>query len=81
MSPSLWPGCSKGDSFGFGRLLLRKSCAWEAAFFGEDVNLDGDVKYIGTDNDRDELLLNIGGSIPTVSTSIKSLFSKYRIQT
>ena len=31
----------------------------------EDVNLDGVVKYIGTNNDRDPILTNIGGTVPT----------------
>jgi hypothetical protein len=31
----------------------------------EDVNLDGKVKYAGAENDRDPILLTIGGSTPT----------------
>lgn len=34
-----------------------------------DVSGDGELKYIGTDNDRDIILQNIGGSIPTNTTS------------
>jgi len=32
---------------------------------GEDVNMDGAVKYVGDGNDRDPILVNIGGSAPT----------------
>ncbi|MBK7270985.1 MAG: hypothetical protein IPI07_16240, partial [Flavobacteriales bacterium] len=31
----------------------------------EDINLNGQVKYAGSANDRDILLQNIGGSVPT----------------
>jgi hypothetical protein len=31
----------------------------------EDLNLDAVTKYTGTDNDRDLILFNIGGSVPT----------------
>ena len=31
----------------------------------EDCNLDGSVKYTGTNNDRDPILVNIGGAVPT----------------
>ncbi|MBK6832062.1 MAG: hypothetical protein IPG92_15620 [Flavobacteriales bacterium] len=31
----------------------------------EDVNLDSDVKYTGPFNDRDPILVNIGGTVPT----------------
>ncbi|MEO8590425.1 MAG: hypothetical protein ABI432_13705 [Flavobacteriales bacterium] len=30
-----------------------------------DVNADGSIKYVGEDNDRDPILLVIGGSVPT----------------
>lgn len=30
-----------------------------------DVNADGELKYLGSSNDRDEMLIRIGGSIPT----------------
>jgi hypothetical protein len=30
-----------------------------------DVNLDGVVRYLGTANDRDQVLLSIGGTVPT----------------
>ena len=29
-----------------------------------DVNLDGVIKYIGTNNDRDVILTTVGGSTP-----------------
>jgi hypothetical protein len=35
------------------------------ALVAGDANGDGDVKYIGASNDRDRILLSIGGSIPT----------------
>ena len=31
----------------------------------EDVNLDGTVRYTGLENDRDIILQNIGGVVPT----------------
>ena len=31
----------------------------------EDVNMDGIVRYVGNGNDRDPVLQNIGGSVPT----------------
>lgn len=34
-----------------------------------DVNADGTVKYVGTDNDRDLVLSTIGGVVPTNSVS------------
>ncbi|MBK8226991.1 MAG: hypothetical protein IPK70_07425 [Flavobacteriales bacterium] len=34
-------------------------------YFPEDVNLSGAVKYTGTANDRDPILVNIGGVLPT----------------
>ena len=30
-----------------------------------DVNLDGVVKYTGSANDRDPILINLGGVVPT----------------
>jgi hypothetical protein len=36
-------------------------------YCGEDVNMDGYSKYTGTDNDRDIILQNIGGSTPNGS--------------
>lgn len=30
-----------------------------------DVNFDGTIKYTGTNNDRDPVLVRIGGSVPT----------------
>ena len=35
------------------------------AYSVNDCNLDGIVKYVGQDNDRDPILVNIGGSVPT----------------
>ena len=34
-----------------------------------DVNFDGQVKYAGGSNDRDPILLRIGGTVPTASAS------------
>jgi hypothetical protein len=31
----------------------------------EDVNMDGSVRYTGLGNDRDPILLNVGGSLVT----------------
>ncbi|MBK7619934.1 MAG: hypothetical protein IPJ10_16295 [Flavobacteriales bacterium] len=36
-----------------------------SAYAQEDVNLDGEVKYTGARNDRDIILQNIGGVVPT----------------
>ncbi|MBK6755573.1 MAG: hypothetical protein IPG69_18775 [Flavobacteriales bacterium] len=33
----------------------------------EDINMNGQVKYAGSANDRDILLQNIGGSVPTAT--------------
>lgn len=33
-----------------------------------DVNFDGELKYTGADNDRDPILQEIGGTVPTNST-------------
>jgi hypothetical protein len=38
-----------------------------AGYYREDVNLSGDVQYTGAGNDRDLILQNIGGAIPTNS--------------
>lgn len=35
----------------------------------EDVNGDGIVKYVGQDNDRDLILVKIGGNIPTATVA------------
>lgn len=35
------------------------------ALWSGDVNADGSIKYLGVSNDRDELLIAIGGSVPT----------------
>jgi hypothetical protein len=34
-------------------------------YLNTDVNMDGTVKYTGQDNDRDPILQNIGGVVPT----------------
>jgi hypothetical protein len=34
-------------------------------YLDEDVDLNGVVRYTGAANDRDPLLQNIGGSVPT----------------
>jgi len=38
----------------------------------EDANLDGQVKYTGASNDRDPILVNIGGTVPT-NTRVQQL--------
>ena len=30
-----------------------------------DVNMNGNVKYTGTGNDRDPILVNVGSNVPT----------------
>ena len=37
-----------------------------------DVNLDGIVRYTGASNDRDPILVNIGGTVPT-NTRVQQL--------
>jgi hypothetical protein len=32
-----------------------------------DVNLDGRIKYTGSNNDRDVILQTIGGTVPTTT--------------
>jgi hypothetical protein len=32
-----------------------------------DVNMDGVIKYVGVRNDRDPILQNIGGAVPTAT--------------
>ena len=39
--------------------------ATASGYLREDVNLDGVMKYAGSNNDRDPILVNIGGTIPT----------------
>lgn len=39
------------------------------ALWSGDVNFDGDVKYTGDGNDRDIILVRIGGAIPTNETN------------
>jgi hypothetical protein len=36
-----------------------------AGYRQEDVNMDGMTKYTGLNNDRDPVLQNIGGTVPT----------------
>ena len=38
-------------------------------YYTEDVNLDGVVKYIGAGNDRDPVLVTIGGNTPNAVRS------------
>ena len=38
-------------------------------YSGADVNLDGVVKYVGPNNDRDIILQTIGGTVPTAVRS------------
>ncbi len=35
-----------------------------SGYWNEDVNLDGVVKYTGTANDRDPIIINLGGTTP-----------------
>ena len=37
----------------------------KAALWSSDMNGDGDIKYTGINNDRDLVLLRIGGVLPT----------------
>ena len=34
-----------------------------------DVNFDGELKYTGANNDRDPILQEIGGTVPTNTTA------------
>ena len=46
-------------------MCIRDSTNTVIGYYLEDVNLDGVVSYTGTLNDRDPILVNIGGSVPT----------------
>jgi len=35
------------------------------SYHGSEVNMDGQVKYTGVENDRDIILQSIGGTVPT----------------
>jgi len=45
----------------------RKQVNGKMLLWAGDVNSDGQLKYVGADNDRDPILVNVGGSIPTNS--------------
>ena len=42
-----------------------KPTATTTGYLPTDVNMDGTVKYAGANNDRDPILVNIGGTVPT----------------
>lgn len=58
---------SSPDSTTFGTEAMKLEGSRMTLWAG-DVNQDGLIKYIGSDNDRDELLVTIGGSVPTNTT-------------
>jgi hypothetical protein len=37
--------------------------------YSGDVNFNGQIKYTGTNNDRDPILVRIGGNVPTNTVS------------
>ncbi len=47
----------------------RKNVNGTMLLWSGDVNRDGELKYIGQDNDRDQILVDVGGSIPTNTVS------------
>jgi hypothetical protein len=47
----------------------RKNVNGVQLLWAGDVSFDGVVKYIGTGNDRDQILQEIGGSVPTNTTT------------
>lgn len=47
----------------------RKSIGSVEVLWAGDVSFDGQLKYIGSGNDRDPILLAIGGSVPTATTT------------
>ena len=49
----------------YGNLPSRSTVSGVMVQSAGDVSSDGTVRYIGQDNDRDEVLLAIGGSVPT----------------
>lgn len=57
------------DFTSFGTLtygtLATKTVGGQQVLWSGDVNFDGQVKYTGEDNDRDPVLLSVGGSVPT----------------
>lgn len=63
----IWPSRSFliGGILGGSRFTLVGAPNTTNGYFGEDVDLNGLVIYTGSDNDRDPVLQNIGGNIPT----------------
>jgi hypothetical protein len=49
----------------FGGANATKTIGTRKVMFAGDVNSDGLVKYTGSNNDRDQILVTIGGVIPT----------------
>jgi hypothetical protein len=49
----------------YGGTAARKDINGTMMLWAGDVNFDGTVKYTGSSNDRDPILLRIGGSTPT----------------
>ncbi|MBK8614580.1 MAG: hypothetical protein IPN85_14150 [Flavobacteriales bacterium] len=47
----------------------RKDVEGTMVLWAGDVNTNGEVAYTGSDNDRDPLLVRIGGTIPTNTVS------------
>ena len=45
--------------------MVRCTTNTASGYLREDVNLDAVTKYTGAENDRDIILQNIGGTIPT----------------
>lgn len=53
---------NSSDSFG---VEAQKKMGPYQAMWAGDVNADGKLKYVGINNDRDPILVSIGGNVPT----------------
>jgi hypothetical protein len=49
--------------YGGANALTQTGAIW--SMVSGDLNADGDVRYVGSGNDRDDILVQVGGSIPT----------------
>jgi len=53
----------------FGGLAATKQVGGRRVMYAGDVNADGILRYTGQNNDRDEILVGIGGVVPTTTVS------------
>ena len=60
---------SSSSALLFGGANAAKTVGSRKVMFAGDVNSDGTIKYTGASNDRDAILVTIGGTIPTNVTN------------